>query len=90
MFVPKRWYFTLKKGKGITEFEMVLYLNPKDKKFYASLDLHTKYLLSWRQAYWYWLLFNLPRWIKRNGSMFGYRHVTGTVHLRRLSDEQLD
>lgn len=88
MIVPKRWYFTLKRGSGNQSFEMVLYL--KDKKFYTSLYLHTQYLLSWRQAYWYWFLFNLRKWIKINATLFAYKHVTGTVHLCRLSDEQLD
>jgi len=88
--VPKRWYFVLKRSNSYASFQWVLYLNQKDKKFYVSLDLHTKYLMSWRQAHWYWLLFNLPIWLKRNGSLFGYKHVTGTVHLQRLTDEQLD
>ena len=84
----KRYYFTLERGTGKNRSIQLLYL--RNKKFYCALQLHTHSLLSWRQAYWYWFLFNLPSWIKRNGSLFGYKHVIGIVKLHRMTDEQLD
>ena len=78
----------MKKGDGPSAVYMVLFL--KNKKFYAGLQLYNSYLLPGYQAYLYWLLFNLPSWLKRNGSMFAYKHVTGRVQLHRLTDEQID
>jgi hypothetical protein len=84
----KRWYFTLKKGSGKASVE--LYLSLINRKFYTRHYLHSTDLMNWFEAHWYWFLFNRPRWIKRNASMFGYTMTIGTVHLRRLDDEMLN
>ena len=62
----------------------------KNKKFYITHALHTQMLFTWYQGLWFYFLFLLPGWLKKNGSMFGYKHTTGFVKLNRLSDEFLD
>ena len=84
----KRYYFTLRKGKGKASVEMYMYLS--DGKFYYHHHLHSSFLMNWFQAHWYWMLMNLPGWIKRNGHLFGYAVTNGTVHLRRLENEMLN
>lgn len=79
----KKYYFALRKG-GHTQSGFLMYLYLKDKKFKWSHQLHSSYLLPWYQAYWYFLLFNLPSWIKTNGDMFSYSHVKGAVLLLKI------
>lgn len=86
--MKKRWYFTLRKGTGKAAVEMYLYR--KDGKFRTCHYLHTQHLFNFFMSRWYWIQFNLPAWMKRNGSMFGYKETNGTVHLRQLPDEMLN
>lgn len=85
--VKKRWYFTLTKGTGKQKVELYLYL--KNGKFKTTHALFTYHLLTWWQAHFYWVLFNLPGWLKKNGTMFGYSTTSGTVKKCSLTDDML-
>jgi hypothetical protein len=86
--LKRRWFFTITKGNGKQKVDMYLYLS-KDGYFKISHSLYTHYLMNWWQAHWYWLLFNLPKWIKDNTEMFYYENINGVVNIRRLDDEML-
>ncbi len=85
--MKKRYHFVLQKKIGNSHIDMFLYL--RNGKFFCDHHLYSRHLLNWWQAHWYWLLFNLPKWYKKNGNMFGYPKTVGTVFLRRLDDTQL-
>lgn len=85
--MKKRWYFVLRKGTGKTSVDMYMYIH--NNRFKVDHQLHDKYLFNWFQAQFIMLLFKLPKWIKRNGNLFSYFHVSGTVHLKKLEQYML-
>jgi hypothetical protein len=86
--IKRRWYFTLTKGTGKQKVSMYLYRS-KEGYFKMSHALYSYYLMNWWQAHWFWFLFNLPKWVQDNGSMFYYENTKGTINLQRLEDEML-
>lgn len=76
-------------SKGTGKQKVDLYLYRRHGFFKISHSLYTSYLMNWWQAHYYWLLFNLPKWIKHNSQMFFYANVQGVVKIQRLDDEML-
>ncbi len=80
--MKKRYYFSITKGSG--KAAVVLFLVLRNKKFYIRHSIYSNELMYWWQAHWYWILFNLPSWIKKNGEMFGYKKTQGRIKLNNF------
>lgn len=77
------YYFILRKNYGSKECFVDLYMYRKRKKFWVSFRRNERTCFNFFVAHWYWLLFNLPAWVSRNGERFGYPITQGRIVMLR-------
>lgn len=76
--MKKKYFFIFQYSTGA---HLYMYKIKSNGKFYMQHRLEAKCMFNYYQALWYWLLFNLPKFIYKNDKLFGYKHTHGRVRI---------